>query len=412
MALAGEVATLRPSWLNVRRLRAQAIALAICMWGVYAWVLATPGLRDRNHLIKGTDFLHFYVLGSLANLHRGSALYDIGAQTQMLAERVPEAGGTVYLPLYGPQVSLVLAPFAQFPYGVALAAWWLATSGIYGLCVYAIWKTCSHLRECGGAVALAALAYPAFFHLIAWGQTSAIALACFTGAYLLMRKEQWFAAGLTLGCLAFKPQLGLAAACIFLLTGLWRVIAGALITGSVQLVIGWMYYGSQTMEEYIRHTLQIPQVLGLLEPRMYQTHALRTFWEMLVPWPSVALVMYAVSAVAVVALATWCWRSSLPLSLRYSALLLATVLVSPHLTVYDQVILAPALLLMVDWLIANPNNPSHRAIAVLCYLTYLLPLVGPLAQWTHVQLSVIAMAALLGILWKDATTAGRAALAA
>jgi len=398
--MSGKSVSVSSTWFTARRLRAQALALAICLWGVYGWVVATPTLRDRNHLIKGTDFSHFYTLGSLALSHRGYALYDMSAQTQLLGERVPEAALTTYLPLYGPQVSLLFAPFALLPYPAALAAWWLLTTVIYAICVRAIWETCSNLSQYGRTVALAALAYPAFFHLIAWGQTSALALACFTSAYLLIRRERWFAAGLALGCLAFKPQLGLAVGCIFVLAGSWKVISGVLLAGGAQILIGWMYYGTQAMREYVDHTMQIPQVMGLLEPRIYQTHSLRTFWQMLIKWPNLALGLYVVSAIAVIGLTLRCWRSSLPLELRYSALLLATVLVSPHLTVYDLVILTPALLLTANWLMANPDNPSHRQIAILCYFVYLLPLIGPLAQWSRVQLSVVAMAGLLWMLWK------------
>jgi hypothetical protein len=149
------------------------------------------------------------------------------------------------------------------------------------------------------------------------------------------------------------------------------------------------------MREYVRHTIEIPQVLAMLEPRMYQTHSLRSFWTMLIAPPGVAFGVYVASAVVVLVFTARCWNSSLPLGLRYSAVLLATVLVSPHLTVYDLVILAPALLLTVNWLVANPNHPSRHVIAILCYLVYLLPLVGPLARWTHVQLSVLAMVGLL-----------------
>jgi len=396
----GNITSVRSAWFTAHRLSAQALVLAICLWVVYGWVVATPTLRDRNHLIKGTDFLHFYTLGSIALSHRGNALYDMSAQVQILGEQVPEAALTTYLPLYGPQVSLIFAPFALVPYSAALAAWWMLTIGTYAICLWGIWKTCSHLSKYGYTVALAAAAYPAFFHLIAWGQTSALALACFTGAYLLIRRERWFAAGLALGCLAFKPQLGLAAGCIFLLARSWKVISGALLAGAAQILIGWIYYGSQTMHEYVHHTIQIPQVMGLLEPRIYQTHSLRTFWQMLIKWPDLAFGLYVLSAIAMIGMTFRCWRSSLPLELRYSALLLATALVSPHLTVYDLVILAPALLLTANWLMENPGDPSHRPMSTLCYFVYVLPLIGPLAQWTHVQLSVVAMAGSLWMLWK------------
>jgi hypothetical protein len=88
------------------------------------------------------------------------------------------------------------------------------------------------------------------------------------------------------------------------------------------------------------------------------------------------------------------------LSLRYPALLLATVLLAPHLTVYDLVILAPAFLLLSDWIISQPDHPATRHLKLLLYLAFVLPLLGSLARWTHVQLSVPVMAALLYGVWK------------
>lgn len=80
--------------------------------------------------------------------------------------------------------------------------------------------------------------------------------------------------------------------------------------------------------------------------------------------------------------------------LRYSGLLLATVLVAPHLTVYDLVILAPAMLLLGNWALANPAHRWSPAMRVLLYLSYALPLLGVVTQVTHVQLSVVAFAAM------------------
>lgn len=121
---------------------------------------------------------------------------------------------------------------------------------------------------------------------------------------------------------------------------------------------------------------------------------------MLVPWAPASTFLYAVSALAVIFLASDLWRRGdrVPLSLRYSALLLATVLISPHLTVYDLVILAPAILLLADWAVADV--PSQATLGALLYFVYVLPLLGPVARWTHLQLSVIAMVALLWKVWR------------
>jgi len=129
--------TNRGGWLTATRLRAHGTILALCLWSFYAWNLATPGLRDRNGSLKGTDFLHLYTLGSLAAAHRGADLYDMNAQAALGAQRVPQAAGIRYLPLYPPQVSIFFAPLASFSYGWALVLWWGCSTVVYGICCYA-----------------------------------------------------------------------------------------------------------------------------------------------------------------------------------------------------------------------------------------------------------------------------------
>jgi hypothetical protein len=204
---------------------------------------------------------------------------------------------------------------------------------------------------------------------------------------------------LALGCLIFKPQLGVAAAILFLVTLRWKIIAGAILSAAIELIPACLYYGPEPLREWLRVLRSVPRALALFEPRLYQTHSLRTFWTMLIPWPSASLALYLASALLVSAWLVACWRSRLPLPLRYSALLLATVLLSPHLSVYDLVILAPAFLLFSDWIVNNPDHPAIPYFKLLLYLAFALPLLGPLARWTHIQLSVPVMATLLYGIW-------------
>jgi alpha-1,2-mannosyltransferase len=394
-------------WLTTRRLRAHGTILALCLWLLYAWTLATPGLRERNGNLKGTDFLHLYTLGLLAIAHRGADLYNMNSQAALAAERVPEAEGIHYLALYPPQVSIFVAPLAYLSYGWALVLWWVSSAGAYGICCYRVWLACPNLREQGKTVFLLALAFPAFFHLIAWGQTSAAALACFTLIFFLLRDRRELLAGLILGCLIFKPQLGLAAAIVFTFIGAWKIVAGAVLSAAGQLSVGILYYGIDPFRHWLRILWNVRTLLPLLEPKPYQTHSLRTFWSMLapmfLPWRSgVSLGLYVVSAAIVLGFTIACWMRSpaVSLPLRYSALLFATVLVSPHLTVYDLVILAPAFILLADWLQVQARTLSTRRLGTLLYWVYALPLIGPFTRFTHVQLSVIAMAATVVCLWQ------------
>jgi hypothetical protein len=182
---------------------------------------------------------------------------------------------------------------------------------------------------------------------------------------------------------------------------------GALLASIAQLSVGWLYYGTPVMRDYFYHLVHVRSVFSQLEPRPYQMHSLRSFWAMLIPWPHFAFAMYVITAVAALGIALYCWRARAPLNLRFGALLIATVLVSPHLTVYDLVILVPAYLLLADWVVAD-GRPSPRNLGMLLYLGYALPLLGPLSIWTHLQLSLPAMAGILWVIFRIAETRAEA----
>jgi hypothetical protein len=106
---------------------------------------------------------------------------------------------------------------------------------------------------------------------------------------------------------------------------------------------------------------------------------------------------------------------------RYSSLLVASVLVAPHLIVYDLVILAPVFLLLSDWILdrrpesvpsistspiltspISTSSISTSRMNVVLYLLFLAPLAGgPIAQWTHLQLSVVLMSVLVYLIWRE-----------
>jgi hypothetical protein len=132
--------------------------------------------------------------------------------------------------------------------------------------------------------------------------------------------------------------------------------------------------------------------MAAFEPKPYFMHSLRSFFSMLLPWPRAALVCSLVLSACVLAWALRGWRSGGPLALKFSLLLFATVLVDPHLHAYELVVLVPALLLTSDWL-ARADRATAGPLGPVMYLSFLLPLVGPLALVTRVQFSVVAFGA-------------------
>ncbi len=390
-------------------IRAQSAVLCACLAVVALVDWSTPGPLDRSGQIKGPDFIGFYVLGAVARDRGVQALYDPATERSAQARLIPEAEGVQYLPVYGPQVYLFFSPFAAWPYERALFAWTFASALLYAGCCALMWRRCPNLRNDRTTVALVALASPALFNLLLHGQSSALALAFLTFTYIALENRKPFVAGLALGMLAYKPQLGIAAAAVFVVCREWRVIAGAMVTATAQLGIAWTYFGTELMRSYAHAMATIGRIDNLLAIKPYQMHSLFAFWKLLVPSEPTAFALYLVSAIAVTALAIVAWRSPAPLPLRFSVLLLATALASPHLYVYDLVILAPAFLLTTDWALGHRDTRLARRIQLLLYACYALPLLGVAAQVTHVQFSVIATAALTGLLASAATKPASAA---
>lgn len=385
------------AWMRPERLRAHALLLALCLWGVLAAGLTTPGLRDRSGLLKGSDFLQFYVFGSLAREGRTQALYDYSAHVALAERRVPESRGTTFLPVYGPQVALFFRPLAGLAYGPALAVWAVASALLYALCIAAAWRSCPNLAPHARTVAILAIAYPPLFSLIGHGQTSAVALACFTGAWLALRGGHRLAAGLALGCLAYKPQLALGAGLVLLAAGELRIVAGAIAAGAAQLAWGGLQTGGEALLAYAAVLVGLGELAPTLGFKLHQMHCLRAFFDLLVPGP-LARAAWAATALVALVLAYRIWRSELPLGLRFAALLVATALVNPHQYMYDLVVLAPAWLLLADAALARPTPPWAPPLRVLLYAAFVLPALGPLARLTHLQLSVLALGGILVLL--------------
>ncbi len=393
-------------WLTPRRIRAHAIVLAVCLWGVCAVDYATPGIFDRIGTIKFQDFIQFSVAARLIAQGRAIELYD----DRVLADGIRAIVGretTVHLQyFYGPQVALPFIPLGQLSFLAQAGIWVTLALLMYFACIYLLWKACPALRPYRALVSLCAIAYPPLFHFFVRGQLSPAVLLCFTAAGLAFLAGRDWLVGVALGFLVFKPQFLVAVPFVLILARAWRMFAGLAISAGAQLALTSLYFGPVVMRSYMRMLLHSAGQPGSTELSLspIQMHSLRTFWELLIPWPRGVWILYALSSIAAVGMATAVWKSSSPRTLRFSALILASVLVNPHIYIYDLLALAPAFLLLADWLLAHPRHPSSRALSLLLYLAFVLPLFGPLSRWTHLQLSVPVFAALLCFLWQTART--------
>jgi hypothetical protein len=383
--------------LSPPRIWALAIILVGCLWSVCLVDFATPGVFDRAGNIKFQDFLQFPISARLIAQGRADQLYD----DQVLADEIRATVGSdtrVYLQyFYGPQVAVPFIPLSELPFLTQALIWATISLVMYFACVYLVWKRCPALQRYGLLMVICALAYPPLFHFFVRGQLSAVVLACFTAAYLAFSDRREFLAGLFLGLLAFKPQFVVGIVAVLLLALAWKVFAGLAISAGLQLALTAIYFGRSVMREYLTrlmHSASHPASTELAFSTI-QMHSLHSFWEILIPWRPGVWALYLVTSVAVIATAAKIWKSSAAVSHRFSALLLASVLVNPHIYIFDLLALAPAFLILTDWSLQNPQHHCQLPLKFLLHLALLLPLFGPIAHWTHLQLSVPVFAAIL-----------------
>lgn len=366
-------------------------AWALFVWSAYAIDISPSGRLDRSGHIKGHDFVHDYVLGQIALERSPEELYDFAAQAARTDVVVPDYEDR-YLPVHGPQLSMLFAPFALLPYLWALTLWLILSAGAYLLCCYMCWKRCPALRRYRWASLVLVLGYPGFYLIIAFGATSALALLCVTAAYVSLRSGRRWLAGFALGMLFYKPQLGVILPFVFLYGREWRMVAGAAAAVLLQLAAGWWYFGTGALRNYFNTVMSLGEVAVDLEPFPLQMQSLRSFFSVLLPWSELATGLYLVTAAVFVATAAVVWKTRAPLELRFAILLFCLLLVDPHVNPYDLVVTAPAFILAAGWAVERgERRPSFWA---LLYLSYYLPAMTFIAEITHLQVSVLSVAAL------------------
>ena len=374
--------------MTTKEVRGHAVILALVLWGLAIAMMTAPGARDWFGTLKGADFVHFYTLGRVALDRDTAVLYDGPALNARQVALVPASAGDDFIPVYSPQTALAFAPLALVPYGLALALWMALTLAGYYWAVRVFWQLSGRQVD-PSLLFWACAAFPPIWNLVLHGQTTFFPLVAFAAATLSLSRQHRFLAGAVLGLLAIKPQFALMIALIALVAREWRMIAGAVASLALQASAVVLVFGMGALRDYLAALRSLPAQFALLEPKPYQLHSLRVLTDLL-PVP-LNHVLWGAGVIAVLALTYRAWTSGAPVVQRMSILVIASVIVSPHLTVYDAAVLAPALA-------AGMPLMAHggAAVAPLAYglvVSYLFPT----ALAIRIQMSVL----LLGLVfWK------------
>lgn len=306
------------------------IAIAgISFWG---WRFVT---MPRDLSVCTTDFSAFYAGGRLAGTPQTYSPQAVFAAEDRATGCHIENLIFIKPPFY----AVLMWPLVQLPFPAAIFIW--RTLGLAALAVFLILWPGDRLAHLAGCVWFLPVATS--FNV---GQDVAFVLAAATGAYVLLRRGRFFAAGILFGICAIKFHLLILLPLLILHRRLWRTAAGVLALAAVFLAVSFAAYGTGWPREYWT---------ALHDPRLNPY-----------PWNMVNLAglfryqwNWAIPGAVFIALLCWYLIASGKLELALAAILAGGTLIVPHNTISDGVLFLPLLF----WS-AQSRFPVARAAAV------------------------------------------------
>jgi hypothetical protein len=306
--------------------------LATCALGVVylcliRWAPLFP--KDGSSLVVGRDFVNFWMYGCAALTPAAYRFYDPQiynhALQSFLGANYPGQNWS-----YPPDVMLLAAPFGLLGYLPALFCWTLIGLGVL------FWTARARLHD--PALLWPLFVAPAVAFCLMSGQSSLLTTAALIAIFAwLDRRPVW--AGILIGLLTLKPQLGFLFPVMLCASGRWRVFSVATATALALAVLTTLIFGTQVWIEYFRLGVPVQNTV-LSDPRMLAAPFMPTiFMNAHAAGASYGVSMIVQACVSLMATATVFWaflrhRDANPRMLQ--ALFFAcSIAATPYLLSYD-----------------------------------------------------------------------------
>jgi hypothetical protein len=317
-----------------------------------------PIARDGTTLVVGRDFLNFWMYGRTALTPDPSRFYDLQTYNRELAALL----GADY-PWqnwsYPPSIMLLAVPFGALTYMQALLCW-----TVLGVAIF-IWTASRQVSESRLLIPL--VFSPAAVLCLVSGQSSFVTAAMLIAVFAWLDRRP-IGAGVLLGLLTLKPQLGLLFPVMLIASGRWRVFAAAAITAVALVALTAVLLGPQVWIDYALKGIPT-QNLVLIDPQMLGAPFMPTiFMNLRAAGASYGIAMavqicFLLFAVAAVFWAYRCRRDADP-QLLAALFLACTIGGLPYLLSYDTLAMT---FVVVMLLAVGKLDPAGQRLAQLVY---------------------------------------------
>ena len=349
----------------------------------FAWLAGIGGPDDEP---PAADFAAYWAASSLVLDGEADAVYDAAAirARQEEVARVDDVG----LPwLYPPYSLFFVLPLGLAPLGVSLAAWVVVTGGVF---------LASVRRICRSRVAIVlAAVFPATLWNVFIGQNGLLTAGLFAWGMLALNSRP-VASGLTLGLLAFKPQL-FPLILVALLAGRKRLaFAAAVASFGALLLASVAFFGLGAWEEFAS---SVPRTSDLVYEGRFPLAKMQSVTAAVLlagATPAVSQVAQAAAGLISVGFVVWLWRRKVSFEYQAAGLALAALFAAPYSYHYDLTIMGLAML----WLGVRARQDGwkrwEREVLVLAWFTPLVSLV--IGQALHFVIGPFVILLLMGLL--------------
>jgi hypothetical protein len=336
----------------------------------YAWIFLGFGfgsillaavLGDFPRVLGGQpllpDYLAHWTGGRMLLDGRLGDLYDPRVQASLQHAEIPGYEGLSWF-VSPPFAALLYLPLAWLPYG-ASALVWLALSIVMGVLVLR-WVRPLLFGDLAGETRLftvAFLATPAVFEVLGAGQDSVLLVLLWVAGVRLMAADRPGAAGAVLALGLFKPQLLCLVPVLFVVRRQWRALAAFTAVGALLGLVSLAVFGLSGIRGWL-DALASPLYGDKVQEG--QTWKMQSGSALLTDLTGVPWLAYVYLAVGAALLWVVLARTRPDIRADWALVALWTVSCSPHVVVYDVVVLLPA----VAWLFSMRNAGALRWIAL------------------------------------------------
>ncbi|MCV0428002.1 MAG: DUF2029 domain-containing protein [Roseibium sp.] len=362
-------------WFTWDRIGFACLCSAIGFALGFAWMLLVPNtFRSPNGTLM-MDYLSFWLAGKQALL----GTPDLPYVPIEFAEIQKQLSGSdkFFGFFYPPTFQLLQSVFALLPYRVAFAAFVALTTGL-------LWFTC---RLITGKWLLAAclILIPACANNAFHGQNAALTAALYGLVLVGVERNRMFLAGLALGILTIKPQLGILVPIALIASLNWRTFISASVTTLVFAAVSVAFLGIGVWQVF---WLQAPVATAVMEQgnvewtKMISVYAsARQFGLGNVP----AYVIQIVAGIGALACVWTAWRRSGSMAVRAPVLLGGTLLATPFALSYDLTLLIVPCAFLIREGLKNGFLPYEKAL--LAVVIGLSASTGPIAIWLGIPVA-------------------------